>query len=196
MKNLLITAISALALSASSAAHAGAIGTILTYGLHEERAYFYDAAQEQQSETQMRSNLGVGFEALVGDKDEKIQGILRFLWVSDSPPKNPDTEGTIRAESPDYSELSNKQTGVLGLGVQWGLLGDPADKQLVLTSIVGSGFITTDNTEYFLIELGVGGTYNITETIQANANLAVTMRNRKHISYGPSFYTGIRYLFD
>ena len=78
----------------------------------------------------------------------------------------------------------------------WGLLGDPSDKQLVLTSVVGSGFITTDNTEYVMLELGAGGTYNLTETLQANATLALTVRNRKHMSFGPNMYAGVRYLFD
>ena len=51
-------------------------------------------------------------------------------------------------------------------------------------------------TEYVLLEAGVGGTYNLTQTIQATANLALTMRNRKQMSFGPNMYMGIRYLFD
>ena len=150
----------------------------------------------EHRETQLRFNSGLGIEALVGDKDEKIQGILRFLWMSDAQATTPDTGDTILPEHPDYESLKNKNTGVLGLGVQWGLLGDPSDKQLVLTSIVGSGFITTDNTEYVMLEVGAGGTYNLSETLQANANLALTVRNRKHLSFGPNMYAGIRYLFD
>ena len=53
-----------------------------------------------------------------------------------------------------------------------------------------------DNTEYVMLELGAGGTYNLTETLQANANLALTVRNRKHMSFGPNMYAGVRYLFD
>jgi len=196
MKNLVITALSALALSVSTTAQAGAVGALVNTGLHQERAYFYSASKEQTTESQMRFNGGFGIEALVGDKDEKIQGILRFLWLSDAPPTTPDVGNTVRPEMPNYDELSAKNTGVLGLGVQWGLLGDPADKQLILTSLVGSGFITTDNTEYVLAEVGAGGTYNLTETLQANANIALTMRNRKHISFGPNLYMGVRYLFD
>ena len=196
MKKLTMTALSAMALSFGSTAQAGAVGTLITAGLHQERAYYYSASGEQSKDNQMRFNGGIGFEALVGDKDEKIQGILRFLWLSDAPPKNPDTGDTLRPESPNYDDLSNKNTGVLGIGVQWGLLGDPSDKQLILTSLVGSGFITKDNTEYMLIEVGAGGTYNLSETLQANANIALTMRNRKHISFGPNLYMGVRYLFD
>jgi hypothetical protein len=196
MKKLTMTALSAMALSLGTTAQAGAVGTLITAGLHQERAYYYSASNEQSQDNQMRFNGGIGFEALVGDKDEKIQGILRFLWLSDAPPKNPDTADTLRPESPNYDDLSNKNTGVLGLGVQWGLLGDPSDKQLILTSLVGSGFITKDNTEYMLLEVGAGGTYNLSETIQANANIALTMRNRKHISFGPNLYMGVRYLFD
>ena len=47
-----------------------------------------------------------------------------------------------------------------------------------------------------MLELGAGGTYNLTETLQANATLALTVRNRKHMSFGPNMYAGVRYLFD
>ena len=196
MKTFALTALAALAMTAGQTAHAGAIGTVATAGFHQERAYYYTRQGEQHRETQLRFNSGLGIEALVGDKDEKIQGILRFLWMSDAQATTPDTGDTILPEHPDYESLKNKNTGVLGLGVQWGLLGDPSDKQLVLTSIVGSGFITTDNTEYVMLEVGAGGTYNLSETLQANANLALTVRNRKHLSFGPNMYAGIRYLFD
>ena len=196
MKTIAITALAGLALSATQVAHAGAIGTITNAGFHQERAYYYDRQGKQFIENQMRLNKGIGIETLVGDKDEKVQGILRFMWMQDTQPKAPDTDGVLLAESPDYDALKAKNVGVLGLGGQWGVLGDPMDMQLVVTSLVGSGFITTDNTEYVLVEVGVGGTYNLSPTIQATANLATTMRNRKHISFGPNMYMGIRYLFD
>jgi|GEM_PF-1223583 len=201
MKTFALTALAALALTASQTANAGALGTVVTAGLHQERAYYYSRQGEQFRETQMRFNSGIGIEALIGDKDEKIQGIVRFLWMSDAQATNPNTvdskgDKLILAEHPDYDSLKNKNSGVLGLGVQWGLLGDPSDKQIVLTSIVGSGFITTDNTEYVMLEVGAGGTYNLTETMQATANIALTVRNRKALSFGPNMYAGVRYLFD
>ena len=196
MKTFALSLLSALVLTASQTAHAGGVGTLVTAGFHQERAYYYTRSGEQHRETQMRVNGGLGIEALVGDKDEKIQGILRLLWVSDAPPKTPDTGGEILPEHPDYNSLKNTNTGVLGLGVQWGVLGDPSDKQIVVTSVVGSGFITTANTEYVMVEVGAGGTYNLSETLQATANLALTVRNRKHLSFGPNMYAGVRYLFD
>ncbi len=196
MKTFALSVLSALVLTASQTAHAGAVGTLVTAGFHQERAYYYTRSGEQHRETQMRFNGGLGIEALVGDKDEKIQGILRLLWVSDAPPKTPDTGNEILPEHPNYDKLKNNNTGVLGLGVQWGVLGDPSDKQIVVTSVVGSGFITTANTEYVMVEVGAGGTYNLSETLQATANLALTVRNRKHLSFGPNMYAGVRYLFD
>lgn len=196
MKTIALTALAALAVTASQDAHAGALGTVATAGFHQERAYYYTRRGEQHRETQLRFNSGLGIEALVGDKDEKIQGLLRLVWMSDAQATNPDTGDELLPEHPDYDSLKNKNSGLLALGVQWGLLGDPSDKQLVLTSLVGSGFITTDNTEYVMLEVGAGGTYNLTETLQAHANVAVTVRNRKQLSFGPNMYAGIRYLFD
>jgi hypothetical protein len=196
MKNLVISILSTLALTAASVAHAGAVGGLVTSGMHQERAYFYSRQLDQSIEKQMRSNYGLGIEALVGDKDEKIQGILRFMWMVDAPPKSPDMSEVVLAQSPDYEGMSPNHIGVLGLGVQWGLLGDPTEKQLVLTTLVGSGFITRDNTEYALAEIGIGGTYNLSSTVQATANMAVTARLRKHGALGPNMYLGMRYLFD
>ena len=84
MKTIALTALAALTMTASQTAHAGALGTVATAGFHQERAYFYSRQGEQFRETQLRFNSGLGIEALVGDKDEKIQGLLRLVWVSDA----------------------------------------------------------------------------------------------------------------
>ena len=189
-------AIAALAISASSTAHAGGIGLLYSGGLHQERAYYYSQTGEQGVDNQFRPNYGPGFETLVGDKDDKIQGVLRMSWVWETPASNPDSKDAKGATYADYNSVETRKLGVLGLGVQWGVLGDPNDKQLTLNTLIGSGFITTDNTEYVTIELGAGGTYNFTETIQGVANINAVMRSRKHISFGPAAHMGVRYLFD
>ena len=63
-------------------------------------------------------------------------------------------------------------------------------------TLVGTGFITTDNTEFFLADVGIGGTYTAAESIQLFADIAMNVRHRKIVSYGPVVYAGVRYLFD
>jgi len=196
MNNTLRNTLIASAWCASSAAYAGALGLQTSAGLHQERAYFYSQSGEQGLDSQTRPNIGVGLETLVGDKDEKIQGVLKISWVQDSAPKEPDTGGVSNAVYPAAHEQDARNVGVLGLGIQWGILGDPSGTQLNVTSLVGSGFLTTDNTEFVLLEAGVGGTHNLSETVQLAATLAGTMRYRKHMSFGPNAYVGVRYLFD
>jgi hypothetical protein len=200
MKSSLQLALGTLALSLAPEAKAGALGLLVTSGLHQERTYFYDVRDTSKGgiDSQMRPNSGFGLEALVGDKDEKVQGILRMGMLQDSPPEKPDTGNLAEqyAVFPPAHEQDPRQVGILGLGVQWGLLGDPTGSQLTVSSIVGTGFITTDNTEFLMVEAGVGGTHNLTSRLQATANLMATMRYRKRASYGPNVYAGIRYLFD
>jgi hypothetical protein len=181
-------------LGTSSSAFAGGLGLMYQGGMHEERAYYYQG-KNQAIDSQFKPNHGPGIEAIIGDKDDKIQGILRLSWVSENQATKP-TECKGNIVCPDYDSLGARQIGVLGLGVQWGVLGDPNDKQLVINTLIGSGFITTDNTEFVIGELGVGGTYNFSESLQGVANLAGVVRGRKYISFGPLMHVGIRYLFD
>lgn len=196
MQSNLRNALVGLAFLSSSAAYGGAIGFQTTAGMHQERAYFYSQTGEQGIDSQSRPNYGIGLETLVGDKDDKIQGVLKFNWLRDAPPKRPDTGNVRDPIFPPAHLQPVRNVGVLGLGIQWGLLGDPTGTQLTATSVVGSGFLTTDNTEYVLLEAGVGGTHNLNETLQLTGTLAATMRYRKHMSFGPNAYVGIRYLFD
>ena len=196
MNNLLRISLASVALSCGFNAHAGAIGLTTSAGLHQERAYFYSQNGEQGLDNQSRPNYGVGIEAMVGDKDEKVQGILRMNWLVDSPPLKPDTGDVNEPIIPPAHEQDARSVGTLGLGVQWGVLGDPTGTQLNISAVVGTGFITTDNTEFLMVETGIGATHNLTSTLQANANIMGTMRYRKHGSFGPNVYAGIRYLFD
>jgi hypothetical protein len=180
----------------SSVAHAGGIGLLGQMGTHQERAYYYSTQTgEQAFDSQTRPTYGTGLEAIIGDRDDKIQGLLRMGWSADTPPNEPNV--TSKAiEYPPAHEQDTRHVGVLALGVQWGVLGDPSEMQLVINSLVGSGFISVDNTEYLLLEAGVGGTYNLTPEIQAVVNLNMTARHRKRFTFGPTSTLGMRYLFD
>jgi hypothetical protein len=198
MNKLLQIALASVALSIGFNAHAGAIGLTTTGGFHQALSYYYSQDGQQGIDKQSRPNYGVGLEAMVGDKDEKVQGLLRMNWVVDAPTLKPDT-GDLDindAVFPRADKEDPRSVGTLGLGVQWGVLGDPTGTQLNVSAVVGTGFITTDNTEFLMIEAGVGATHNLTSSLQANVNVMGTMRYRKRPSYGPNVYAGIRYLFD
>ncbi len=182
-------------LGTASSALAGGIGLISSAGMHQERAYYYGGGQ-QAIDSQMQPNVGMGLEGIIGDKDDKVQGMLRMSWVMEQPAENPDTPSAKNVVHPDYASVDTRSVGVIALGVQWGILGDPSDTQLVINSLIGSGFITTDNTEFVLIEVGVGATKHFTEGLQGVVNVDLAMRNRKYISFGPAVHLGIRYLFD
>ena len=185
-----------LAVVASSPARAGGVGVLATGGMHTDRAYYYNAEGQQGIDNQTQPQAGIGVEGLLGDRDDKIIGIMRLYWLRDSPPDSPDTQGVKDPVYPDYDSLEPRDIGVAEIGVQWGLLGDPAGLQLTLTSLIGTGFITTDSTEFFLADVGVGGTYAVAESIQLWANVGMNFRHRKIASYGPAAYAGVRYLFD
>lgn len=192
-----ILATTLLLLSATPTAHAGGLGLISQFGTHQERAYYYSTGSGDQAfDSQTRTNYGTGIEGLLGDRDDKIQGLLRMSWSADSAPKVPDTDGAASVEYPAADKQGTRHVGTLALGIQWGVLGDPSDMQLVINSLIGSGFITVDNTEYMLLETGVGGTYNFTSEIQAVANLDLIARHRKRFTFGPAINLGIRYMFD
>ena len=185
-----------LAAIASAPARAGGIGVVATGGMHTDRAYYYNAEGEQGIDNQTLGQAGIGLEGLLGDRDDKILGIMRVYWLRESPPNTPDTQGVKDPVYPDYESLEPRDVGVAEIGIQWGLLGDPAGLQLALSTLVGTGFITTDSTEYFLADVGIGGTYGAGESIQLFANIAMNVRHRKVVSYGPVAYAGVRYLFD
>jgi len=189
-------ALASLGLASMNTAHAGGLGVLTHAGFHAQNAYFYNQAGDQGIDKQYRPNYGAGLDILVGDKDDKVIGLLRGAWVANAAPTRPDTGSTENPIIPPAHMQGAHHVGSLGLGVQWGLLGDPTGAQLTTTTVVGSGFITTDNTEYVFIEVGVGGTYNLADNLQAHGTIAGTMRNRKTMSFGPDMYMGIRYLFD
>jgi hypothetical protein len=185
-----------LAAVSSAPATAGGVGVIGTGGMHTDRAYYYNREGQQGVDHQTQPQAGVGIEGLLGDRDDKIIGMLRVYWLRETPPDAPDTQGVADAIHPDYDSLDPRDVGVAQIGIQWGLLGDPDGIQLVLNTLIGTGFLTTDSTEFGLAEVGAGGTWSATESVQVFASVAANLRHRKIVSYGPAAYAGVRYLFD
>ncbi|MEL6348958.1 MAG: hypothetical protein AAFV53_37990 [Myxococcota bacterium] len=179
-------------------AFAGGIGLIGQGGVHSARAYYYSESGQQGIDNQIRPNFGGGMEVLLGDSSDRIQGIIRLYANLDAPLNDPETEGISQDEAifPAASEVGLRTDGVCTMGVQWGLLGDPDGTQLILTSLIGSAFITRDNLEYLVAEVGIGGTYTINNQLQFFGTLNVAGRYRKRVSHTEGAFVGVRYMFD
>lgn len=182
----------------SAPSFAGGVGLMVTGGVRGDRAYYYNAAGQQGIDNQTRPNAGFGAELILGDTSDRITGLLRFYANTDWPVTNPETSGIEQSEAifPAYDELTPRIDGVATMGVQWGLFGDPDNLQLVATTLVGSGFITRDNLEYFVGEGGIGGTYTINSQLQLAGTVAVTARYRKRVSLAQGAFISVRYLID
>lgn len=189
--------VSSLLLGASPA-YAGGIGILGTGGIHTDKAYYYDAAGDQGVDSQIRPNGGIGIEAVLGASDDRILGTMRFYFSSDAPEAVPDI-GDLDPDDvtmPPYEGQPWSRTGIMMVGVQWGVLGDPESLQMVVNSSVGTCFATKDSTEYILGEVGPGVTWNMTDKVQLTGSLNGMARYRKGFSFGGTAYAGVRFLFD
>ena len=127
-----------------SLALAGGLGVMATGGVHTAKSYYYDFDNKQGIDLQVRPNAGVGIEAMLGDRDERIQGVLRMYMLADGPVTTPDT-GDLSLDEvvyPPVEDLTWEPKGVALVGIQWGLYGDPEKLELTLTSLVGTAFVT------------------------------------------------------
>ncbi len=187
------------AVLASTPAHAGGLGLFGTGGVHQARAYYYRSDGLQGVDSQLRPNYGFGGELLLGDKDDRVQGLARFSTLTDAPLLEPDTSGEDQAYEYTYPAAHEEPAvtnGVMMVGVQWGLLGDPSGMQLVLNSLAGTAFATPANLEYVQLQLDIGGTYTINDRIQPYAFASVAGRYRKRVAMTENVIIGVRYLFD
>lgn len=193
-------AVATLGLAAwASPAQAGGVGVMVTGGLHDAPSYYYRDDGQQGIDLQHPLNMGSGIEVLLGDKDDKVQGLIRLYPLIDEPVTNPDISKEDTANHtytwPEPTkDLST--TGVLTMGIQWGVIGDPDSLELVANTLVGSGFVSPKDLQYLLVEAGAGATYRLTEHFEATATLAVDGRYRKALYWSENLYVGLRYLFD
>ena len=183
------------ALLAPTPAFAGGIGIVTAAGGHIDRVYSYTydesaAEYDQFIENQMNLNYGTGIEFVLGDKDNKITGVFRGYYLSDSGIKDPSQGDTyvIRTES--------RPVGVIDAGLQFGLIGDPATVQMTAVAFMGSGFLTEDYTQFILGEAGVGGTWMAARHVQVVAAVTGGTRFRRRFFPTASGYLGVRYMFD
>lgn len=182
-------------LLAAAPAHAGGLGLLGTGGMHGDRVYGYSTTdtgdlKQDVPELQINANYGTGLELTLGDRDNRIVGLFRFWYLQDaaqSPPK----VGEVYAV-----RTTPRDVGMFTGGLQWGIVGDPTRLQFTAVTLIGSGFLTEDFTEFALAEAGVGGTFNPTRHMQIFAEATGGIRYRKRVYPTVNGTAGVRYLFD
>lgn len=179
-------------------AFAGGFGVLGTGGVHGDRVYYYaentvGEAEQQTPLDQINPNFGGGLELVLGDKDYKINAFLRVYYMGDAPVQPPpDAEKyTFNLRTEDWRSL-----GVVDAGIQFGVLGDAQAFQMCILGILGSAIMTSDQTEFFRANAGVGFTYTFARRMQAHAEAVGGIRYRKRLFPSAEMTAGIRYLFD
>ena len=208
-QSLARTASSVLAsLFLAAPAFAGGIGVSALGGTHSENVWFYDGAGSQYLEVQQRPTWGFGLEAILGDKDYKLLGVMRFSYVSDAPPtdkvdlsKIKDYEERLDSEGTDLGPEvpvrgDDNEIGEITAGLLWGIWGDPTGLQANVLTSVGAGALTRNSTEYVLFEVAPGLQYTMDDRIQLHVSAGYQARWRKGLAHGPRAMAGVRYLFD
>lgn len=178
-------------------AWAGGVGIFGTGGVHGERVYYYEenavgGFDQQEPSQQYNPQLGAGLEIALGDKDNKITGLFRLYWCEEAPQQDP--------ADPDKFAFSVRTTprdiGMIDAGLVFGFLGKPTGFQLGAVGMVGSAFMTSDQTEFLKAQAGLGVSYTILRHVQFHAQTLHGLRYRKSLDYQSDNVIGVRYLFD
>ncbi len=203
----------------SSAAVAGGFGFNAIAGTHSEAVYLYDAQDEKFGITQQQPAVGLGLQVILGDRDDDLQGIMKFSWISNSPANHEgietpdgfsDVDGDIQRSgrfacddegNPQSFLESHQECGVYNVatasaGLQWRLWGDSGGAMVTFTPSIGAGVMTPDSAEYLQVELAPGFQYALSDEMFFHVEVATQLRFRKSGSFGATSYTGIRYMFD
>lgn len=185
----------------ASEAQAGGIGVVTTGGLHQAPVYVYDADLQQYKVNQGRPNVGFGIQAVLGDRDDRVQGTLKLYYQLDA--AQTDSGVLDKAKNDGASgdlvfayDKDPRNLGMATVGVQWGLFKDPGAIQPVLITNIGAGVLTNDNSEFAMAQVGPGMYWSLTEQLQLNAELTYDLRYRKTFFQSTSATVGLRFLFD
>lgn len=213
------------ALASLNAAHAGGLGLFGTAGGHTEPHWYYSSAAlgpsgsvlmteaagtqplqlddpdeyEQFELNQFLANYGGGAELILGDRDSKISGGFRFFFLGDAPQKAAKDSASVTIPTATIVEAPREEIKPLGMGMvalNFGVVGDPGGLLFGGTVHAGSGFLTTDHTEFLMLEAGPHLTYGVTPELRLAGDLVYTMRFRKGYSHGANAYVGAVWLFD
>jgi hypothetical protein len=194
-------------------AQAGGLGLMFSGGGHGERVWFYSSHSyegsdpvafeapkdyQQYEQNQFLPSLGGGAELILGDRDDKITGSFRVYYLNDAAQKDPATlTSDVKKEHvvAAYRDTS-RHIGMGMVGLNWGIVGDPGGFMFGVSGHVGSGFLTTDHTEFLAVDIGPMVTYKLNRAVQIHADVLYTGRHHKLFDHGFQTYAGIRYLFD
>lgn len=204
-------AVAALALTLSTTAFAGGIGPMLTGGMHTERVDYYttidpDSGAEltdpndykQYQLNQAIPNFGGGLEFVLGDRGSRILGVFRAYWMMDTPQADPGKR--TKLVEPEFVVANwrekSRQLGVGTVGLQFGLVGRPESFIFGVGAHVGSAFLTSDRSEFLLVQVGPMINYRMGPSFQLWADVSYNFRFRKTFEHGATANVGVRYLFD
>ena len=193
-----------------SPALAGGLGVLATGGMHTEQVHFYSdhspdgdeysnvSDYDQYSLIQTLPSLGGGLELILGDRDDRIMGSVRALYINDGSQTNPaELTGEV---DPDFVvgafREKDRHLGFVMVGLSWGIIGDPGGLQLAAVGHVGSAFLTLDHTEFLAFQAGPGLTYQASRQIQLFGDAQYQGRFRKGLTHSFMASAGARYLFD
>ncbi len=199
------------AATSSTPAVAGGLGIDLIGGIHSETVHFFDENGSKFTETQPTPNTGFGIQAILGDRDDTLIGIMKLGFKMDSPASSDvtipgddfvgdaPTQITARfgCEDPNAADVCGpRNIGTVSAGLQWRVWGDPMGFQLSLLPSVGAGIVTQDSSEFLMVSFGPGAHYAINKALQVHAEVVYQARYRKSFSHGATLTTGVRWLFD
>jgi hypothetical protein len=220
MRFTLLT-ISSLALSVgfSPTAQAGGVGLNIIGGTHSESVYLFDAQDTKFEIAQQQPAYGLGLQVLLGDRDDDLQGVMKFSWVANSPANHVgietpdgfsavdgqmqmsgrfacDEDGNPQGFLEEHQSCGVTNVATASAGLQWRIWGDSDAMMATFTPSLGAGVMTADSAEYLQVELAPGFQYAFSDELFFNTEVAVQLRYRKSGSFGVTSYTGFRYMFD
>jgi len=183
-------------LTSLPSANAGGIGLFTQAGIHQDFAYYYNIYNDQGIDSQFLPHYGVGFEGILGDKDDRLKGIFRISWNQDQPLSNPEVPTDQDYFFADMSTKEPRNDGIIAIGLQWGIWGEPTKFEVIATTLLSSGFWTVDSLEYFVVDAGIGATFSPQDNLQFFGVASFSPRYRKQIALGGQATLGARVIFD
>ena len=207
-------ALASLGLLLSLPAYAGGLGLIATGGTHTEALWYHanvetgtDGALAELNDiadfpkyetTQTILHTGAGLELVLGDRDERVQGSFRFYYLGDAPQRDPaiDNEPGLTSDQIVSSYRDEvRPVGMASIGLSWMIIGS-GDFRVGPVAHVGSGFLTTDHTEFLAVNAGPGVSWRLNRALFLNGDVSWQMRYNKRASHGVNTTLGLRYMFD